>query len=315
MIVPGSDEAPGLIFAQPWWLEAVAPGRWGAAEEAVDGRVVARLPYVTRSGIGGRRLGGAPLARYLGPWLEAGDGKPATLVSREHERLEALIERLPPFADFAQRMDPAFSNALAFHWHGFEVRWRATYRLDGRDGHASPADPDAVWNGFRENVRREIRKAQKQLTVRDDLGIEPVLDLVTSTFARQGSELPFDNAVALRAHAAAAARGRCRTLIAEDASGAHHAGAFVVWDSAATYYLLGGGEPELRASGAASLLLWEAIQGAAETSAAFDFCGSMKRPIERFFRSFGARQAPFLEVTKTPARLLRVVRAARNALH
>ncbi|HUG62595.1 MAG TPA: GNAT family N-acetyltransferase, partial [Methylomirabilota bacterium] len=119
---------------------------------------------------------------------------------------------------------------------------------------------------------------------------------------------------ARRAYAAASARGRCRAMIAEDAAGARHAGALVVWDSTAAYYLLGGGDPELRASGAASLLLWEAIRGAATTSDAFDFCGSMKRPIERFFRSFGARQTPFLEVTKTPARLLRTARAARDAL-
>ena len=31
------------LFEQPWWLDAVAPGAWGAVEVSRDGRVVARL--------------------------------------------------------------------------------------------------------------------------------------------------------------------------------------------------------------------------------------------------------------------------------
>lgn len=308
------DTAPGPIFAQPWWLDAVAPGRWTAVEETLDGRVVARWPLVVRPSRAGARLGGAPLTRYLGPWVEPGEGKPATRLSREHRSLEHLVERLPPFADLAQRADPSLTNALALRWHGFDVRWRVTYRLDGCDGHAGLDDLDGVWRAFRENVRREIRKAERQLTIRDDLGIDPVIDLAEKAFVRQGRGLPFDREIARRAHAAASARGRARTLVAVDADGAHHAGALVVWDPQTAYYLLGGGDADLRTSGAASLVLWDAVRGAAESSAAFDFCGSMQRPIERFFRAFGARQAPFLEISKTPSRALRAARALRDVL-
>jgi hypothetical protein len=45
----------------------------------------------------------------------------------------------------------------------------------------------------------------------------------------------------------------------------------------------------------------------------FDFHGSMLAPVERFFRAFGARQAPYLRVTRTdPAASLAL--ASRTAL-
>lgn len=42
-------EAPlgaNTLFEQPWWLNAVAPGAWGAVEVSRDGGVLARLPTV-----------------------------------------------------------------------------------------------------------------------------------------------------------------------------------------------------------------------------------------------------------------------------
>src|SRR5215211_6055781 len=52
------------LFEQPWWLDAVAPGAWGAVEVSSDGRVVARLPYVTEKGLGLRGLNMPPLTRF-----------------------------------------------------------------------------------------------------------------------------------------------------------------------------------------------------------------------------------------------------------
>ena len=72
-----------------------------------------------------------------------------------------------------------------------------------------------------------------------------------------------------------------------------------MWDKHAAYYLLAGADPDLRNSGASSLLAWEALMRARERTDVFDFHGSMLRPVERFFRAFGARQTPYLSVTRT----------------
>jgi hypothetical protein len=86
-----------------------------------------------------------------------------------------------------------------------------------------------------------------------------------------------------------------------------HAVAYAVWDDKAAYYVLGGGEPDLRNSGATSLLVWELIMRAREVTDVFDFEGSMMEPLERFFRAFGGRQTPYLHV-------FRATRRGRTAL-
>ena len=87
-------------------------------------------------------------------------------------------------------------------------------------------------------------------------------------------------------------------LFACDEADRVHAVAYVVCDRRSAYYLMGGGDPQLRTSGASSLLLWEAISQSRAASV-FDFEGSMLRPVERFFRAFGGRQAPYLHISRT----------------
>ena len=50
-----------------------------------------------------------------------------------------------------------------------------------------------------------------------------------------------------------------------------HAGVYIVWDSNSAYYIMGGGDPELRSSGATTLCMWEAIKFSASVTACFDF--------------------------------------------
>ena len=58
------------VFEQPWWLDAVAPGRWSAAEVRRGDEVVARLPYMRRRRYGlDARSSSRPLTQTLGPWL------------------------------------------------------------------------------------------------------------------------------------------------------------------------------------------------------------------------------------------------------
>src|SRR3954454_11334208 len=89
------DERVNAIFQQPWWLDAVAPGRWSEATVERDGRVVARLPYVVRGGRALRALTMPPLTGTLGPWVAQSRARPARALSREMELLGALEAALP----------------------------------------------------------------------------------------------------------------------------------------------------------------------------------------------------------------------------
>jgi hypothetical protein len=280
------------IFQQPWWLDAMAPGRWGEANVEHDGRTVARLPYAVRGRGRWRVLTQPPLTQTLGPWVERSGAKPARSLAQEMELLTDLEAALPRAQGFRQSFSPTMLNALPFHWAGYRIELRYTYRLEGLRAE------DALWEGLRSNIRREIRKARRRLTVREDLGLDLFYAVWAQTFARQGLELSHSLARLERLDGACAARGARAMLFAQDDAGRVHSVAYVVWDANAAYYLLGGGDPALRTSGAASLLMWEAIMRAREVTDVFDFEGSMIKPVERFFRSFGARQTPYVHVSR-----------------
>jgi hypothetical protein len=145
------------IFQQPWWLDAVAPGRWGEVTCEEGGRVVARLPYVVRGRPRFRMLTQSSLTQTLGPWIEpSDDAKPVRAFAREQELLTELEARLPPAQAFQQQFSPLVLNALPFHWAGYRLEVGYTYRIEGL------ASTDVIWDGLRDNIRREIRKARKR---------------------------------------------------------------------------------------------------------------------------------------------------------
>jgi hypothetical protein len=301
-----SREAPSnAIFQQPWWLDAVAPGRWSEATVARDGRVLARLPYVVRGPSRLRMLTMPPLTQTLGPWLERADGSAARTLATEIELLTALEAALPAAAGFVQHFSPTMLNALPFYWAGYQLEVRYTYRLEGL------RSPDALWDGLRGNIRREIRKARKQLEIRDDLGLDTFYSVWTRTFARQGIQPSVSLAQLERLDAACADHDARTMVFAQDAQDRVHAVIYVVWDGHAAYHLLGGADPELRTSGASSMLMWEAILRAGAVTDVFDFEGSMLKPVERFFRAFGSRQTPYLRVSRQSGRA-RAALAARE---
>ena len=291
---------PTSLFVQDWWLDAVAPGAWSVATVEENGRIIARMPYVIRHRRGLTLLDMPLLTPHLGPWLAPLPGKYATRLAREHQLLDALIQQLPPFAYFSQRFHPRVTNWLPFYWRDFQQTTYYTYILPDL------SDLDVVWEEFRPNIKRAIRKAQKQVQVRDDLGLETFWQLNQLTFQRQGLKPVYDLDFLRRIDAASAQRGQRRILFAQDAQARVHAALYLVWDEHAAYYLMGGNDPDLQNSGAPSLLMWAAIQFAATVSRRFDFEGSMLPGVERFFRSFGARQTPYFRVTKVNSLALRI---------
>jgi Acetyltransferase (GNAT) domain len=294
------------IFQQPWWLDAVAPGRWGEAVVERDGRTAARLPYTVRGRGRWRMLTQPPLTQTLGPWVERSEAKPAKALAHEMELLTSLEAALPPAEAFLQDFSPTMLNALPFFWAGYRIEVRYTYRLEGL------RSEEALWEALRGNIRREIRKARKRVEIRDDLGLDLVHAVWAKTFARHGLQLSHSLARLERLDAACAARGARAMLFAQDEADRIHSVAYIVWDAQAAYYLLGGSDPDLRTSGAASLLMWEAILRARRVTDTFDFEGSMLKPVERFFRAFGSRQAPYLSVSRAsrPARAALAMRAS-----
>lgn len=293
----GISDCTNCLFDQPWWLDATAPGAWSAATVERDGRTVARLPYaiVHRSGL--KLLRNPPLTQTLGPALKLQGNKYATRLSEAHDLIDKLIEGLPKCDLFGENFAPEFANPIPFNAAGFRQVVRCTYRVDNL------SDLDCIWQGFTESARRAIRKAEKLVAVRDDLGLDAFWQVIEKSWQRQNMPPPYPRELLERVVQAATGRSACQMLFAEDSAGAIHAAVLIVWDDRAAYYLVGGGDAELRSSGGHSLLMWRAIQAAARVTSKFDFVGSMHPPIERFFRSFGTTQTPYFHVSRMGRRM------------
>jgi hypothetical protein len=272
------------LFEERWWLDAVAPGAWREAVVRNGETVVARMPYVFRP-TPVARIAMPPLTPWLGPAFALPDASSGKALGREHECLAGLIEQLPKADVIRIGAAPEQRNLLAFHWAGYDLAFAYTYRLDLALGEA------ALWAGLRDNIRREVRKGEKMLSVTEEHGADAIIRAVELTFGRQGMRSPQSGATLESIMRNVGPQNRT-LLAARDRENRLHAAALYVHDHRHCFYLIGGADPELRTSGAQSVLMWEAIRRSIGRSAIFDFEGSMKQGIERFFRSFGATQTP-----------------------
>ena len=268
------------------------------------------LPYLLRKGsLGAPSLVMPPSTHTLGPWCREIEGAYQTKFADTKVLLTELIESLPNFAYFGQEFHRAVTNWLPFCWKGFEQTTRYTYVMPDL------SDLDAIWDGFTGSIRRNIRKAQKVVRVEADDDVDRFLALHEKTFERQGRRAPHSREFLSRLDSACSSHGARRILVAVDSRGRAHAATYFVYSRAETTYLLSGADPELRSSGANSLIIWEGIRFASEVSREFDFAGSMIEPIERYFRRFGARQVPYLQISKVNrSRLGRALRVGLAAL-
>ena len=297
--------ADAPIFFQPWWLEMVGAGAWDYVVVKRGEEIAAVLPYVSKRRGRWRLLEMPRMTPYLGPWLRPSTAKYANRLSEEKDLLGELIDGLPPFAIFQQSFHPRNTNWLPFFWKGYQQTTHYTYCFE------DTADVEKLWSGTRDNVRTDVKKARKQVEVEESDDFEEVIRMQKLTLGRQNVTLSHTDEFLRAFGAGCAAQKASKVLLARDAAGRVHACVYLLWDRRTVYYYTGGGDPELRQSGAASLLVWKAIEFAAAQGKRFDFEGSMNEPIERFFRSFGATQTPFFEITKTNSR---AAAAAKRAL-
>ncbi|MDB9342434.1 GNAT family N-acetyltransferase [Nodularia spumigena CS-586/05] len=299
------------IFFSDWWLDATAgEGNWGVCKVSQDNEIVASMPWTIKTNLlGMKTIAHPPLTQTLGPWLAdpPSGTKYAKRLAREKDLMEALIHQLPDYHIFRQNFAPEISNWLPFYWKGFQQTTRYTYRLPDL------SDIQALWSGFQDKIRTDIRKAEKQgVTVERCTDINAFLDVNELTFLRQNIKLPYTRSYVKRLFAACERNNAGAIFLARGKDGRVHAGNLLVWNQHCAYYLMGGGDPELRTSGATSLAMWQSIQFAATVSHMFDFEGSMIESVERFFRGFGAVQTPYFSISHVQSRWVASVMAVRS---
>lgn len=283
------------VFEQPWWLDAVAPGRWHEiVVSGKNGECLGRMLYTEQRLYGIPYFGMPPLTQQMGPWMALPfDMKPVKRLQKTKALLEEMLSRIDDKKNIELAFHNSFQYILPFVWRGYQVIPAVSYVIEDLE------DLDSVYGGFEPKLRNLIKNAQKKYVVDENISCEELVTLVEKTFAKQKRKLPFDSQLLQKIYVASATHQAGKVLGARDGrTGNIVAVAFFLYDEHSCFYLLGGKDYSVKAEGSQELLLWEGIQFAASVSQEFDFEGSMIPGIESFFRGFGGRPRIYFQMRK-----------------
>lgn len=278
---------PGSIFMQPWWLDIVAPGMWRFIDIEKGGDLKARWPIVQKTVKSLKLIEMPTLTQTLGPWIKQESDKQESRHSNERKMLKKLIDQLPEHDKLVVNLDLNVQNHLPFKWAGFEQTTMATYQISGEKSEKE------AWNGLKSSVRRAIKKADKELEIREHSDAKLLYTMISKTFSRQGIPVPYSQKLLEKLTQACLERNRCRIISAVTDNGNAAVTGMFLYDDERTYYLCSGFDDDLNITGAANYFMWEGIKESLSRGVTFDFEGSSIESIERFFSSFGAEQKHF----------------------
>jgi lipid II:glycine glycyltransferase (peptidoglycan interpeptide bridge formation enzyme) len=206
--------------------------------------------------------------------------------------LTELIAGIPRVAHFNAFCHYSLTNWLPFHWAGYQQTTRYTYVIEDL------SDLDAVFAAFAHSKRKNIKKAEQAVTVREDMPPEDFYRHHEMTLRKQGDAIFYSLDLFRRIHEATYSRGVGKTWYAVGEDGAVQSAIFVIFDPNSAYYLISTIDQAYRNVGSATLLVRDAILYAASRTRRFDFEGSMVQGVEHSFRKFGAVQKPYLHITQ-----------------
>tara|TARA_R110001592_G_scaffold31018_3_gene110031 strand:+ start:784 stop:1722 length:939 start_codon:yes stop_codon:yes gene_type:complete len=298
----GENKEIPLFLTYNWYNALYKNSDWSVVVEEKGEELVGFIPYLLTKKKTFNVINQPLLTPYQGVWLNyPKEQKYANRLGFEKEVITSLIKKLPKTDLFQQKFTPQFTNWMPFYWKGFEQSTRYTYIINDL------SDLSIVFSNFKENIRREIRKAEKQLTVVNSEDVELLFKMKQDIYAVNNTTYPIPFDILKKAVDYGLANNCGEILIAKDKEDNIHSVLFYVWDNSSAYYLQGVTSEKFKTTGSMSLLLWEAINRSATKTKNFNFEGSMIEPIERYFRAFGGKLTPYFEIKKTSSKFLKLL--------
>jgi len=289
------------VFMQPWWLKAASyPFDWEAIVIENGNNIIAALPFTIRKKMGFNLIRNPHLTPFLNLCIDfPKDLSKQNRLTFQKEVINKILSNLPSYHDLQIRLHPDLQYPLPFSWKGFKIDVRFTNQL------TLSHRLDDIHQHFKPSLKRNLKKAEKIVTINESNNAEEFYKLFSMTFSRQKKPTPYKLKTFLKINDACHQQKSRKILIAKDKNNNIHAGIYLVWDKEFVYYLMGGSNPLFRNSQAISLLIWNAIQFAHKEKKSFDFEGSMIEPIERFFRSFGSSPKTYFQIKKSNSLLFK----------
>lgn len=296
------------VFAESWWLDAAtgSPEAWTPNllhDEA--GEVLAAWPMAFRTTGRGRVGHGLPYTPWLGPQLP---DAPASIarINDDVALLEQLAEHVADWAHVEAACMPELDYWTPLSWHGFTQTTRTTWRFE------SDSTIDEIHAGLRRSPKRNLKTAARDGVIVDTGTVDELLVACKATFAQQAIDGVPARDVLERVARNAVQRERGEILAVRTADGELASAGLCVWDDRRTYNLANGRIADSGVASAPTVLLHRSIERALERGTGFDFEGSMIKPVESFFRSFGATPHAYSVVRRSSPTWARTVARKRR---
>ena len=296
---------PVPLFSQYWWLDAVC-GRenWEVLLFEKGGEIFGSFAYFKKRKAIFNGVAQPKLTQCLGPYIKYPKGQGYyKKLSWEKEIMDYFIDNLPKYDFFDISFHHSITNWLPFFWRGFKQSTKYTYLIE------KDVDIDKIEINNRKRRRKKAQKLSVEVAESDD--IENFYRLNQLTHIRQKKDMVYDLNFIKNLYTQLKKEGVVNMFFATY-QGKTVAANFLVEDKESVYYLMGGIDPEFADIGAMDLVQYESIKYALSKGKNFDFEGSMVESIEKYFRSFGATQKAYFEVTKTDSKLLKAIECVKD---
>lgn len=285
-------EAKLPIFYHPLWLDQTAgEGQWDV-RLLYDEQGAAKMawPYQKVRKWGMHALLNPKMTSYLGPVASS---------PLKEEDLAALYHKLPRHLLLEQKINPDVDLSETPDERIQRIP-SPTYLLNLEQ------EEDQLFENMKESLRRQIRKAERNLEFESGNPEELALLFDAALRGKVGRNLlPLPRLTGLLD----LLKGDNGFLLAARASGHLLGGIAIVRNFRSYYYLIGAQSDKGREMAAMSGLMWAAIREARSREASlFDFEGSSIPSIARFFSSFGAEIGVQITWRQAPGLILRMLK-------
>ena len=290
------------IFSKDWWLDSVCGyDNWDVVIIEKGGNIFATMPYYIEKKYGLTIIKHPKLTQTSGIYFKyPKNQKYYKKLSFEKEMINKIIAQLPKFDKFTQSFNYKYTNLLPFYWNNFSLNIKYTYIIE-----------DLSLENLQKNLETDIRRRRKKasesgIIVYQSNDVEKLYELNKMTFERQKENIPYSLDFVKNLFYTCQKHNACKIFFAKDNEGEILATSFLVYDEDTVYYLMGGIHPEKRNLGGMDVIQYESIKFALTSNRIFNFEGSMIESIEKYFRSFGAIQQPYYNISKINSKLLKL---------
>ena len=272
-----------LVYAFSWYLDIVSPGWDGLVEDEYTS--VFPLTHHAKAGI--RYLRQPFFCQQLG--IFSANMMTGDLVTQFLRAIPARFRFTEIHLNYLNKVDPGL----------FQCTMRLNHELELIKPY------DQISAGYSQNTRRNIRKAHEAgIMVSRKIDPDVLITLFRENFGKQEAKLGYRNYVTIRNLIVHCIRNNAGIVMgAGGAGGSPDAAAFFLRDRDRFIFLFSATDYKTRDNGSMFLLLDTFIREHSGRPMLLDFEGGNDAGLERFYKSFGARENryPSVRINRLPA--------------